>query len=74
LKLGVITPTPPLKKANLCINAKKWKKQNLPSFLRRGYRGGYKLPLVKGAGGILPPAFVVARFIGGESPMITLKL
>ena len=49
----------------------------------RGYGGGYKLPLVKlvlslskeGAGGIiLPSAFVVARFIGGEPPQVTIKL
>ncbi len=42
---------------------------SIPSLVRRGV---FCLPLVKGAGGILP-AFLVARFIGGVPLQVILK-
>jgi hypothetical protein len=40
-------------KGDLCISDKYGIPLFFPSLPRRGCRGGYKLPLVKGAGGIL---------------------
>ena len=37
-----------------------------PYLFQGGVRGGYRLPLVKGVGGILPSAFVVARFAASQ--------